>query len=383
MKIKNKSVSLFKQGFIFELLNANGPNEGLATSRGNAMAFHAKIGLALNDFLLQSLAPDVARVVEAIAAATIPVAAMIRRGALAGALGQDIGDANADGDAQKLLDVLADQHFAATLRAAGIRALASEEHDQPQILNPEGGFLVAIDPLDGSSNIDTNVSIGTIFSVLDAPSGEGVTAADFLRPGHEQRAAGFVIYGPQTILVFTVGEGTHMCTLDPETSTFVITKVNVTIPEGSPEFAINASNYRHWHPPVQAYIDDCIEGADGPRARNFNMRWIASLVADAFRILVRGGVFLYPSDNRKGYERGRLRHVYEASPIAFLVEQAGGAATDGVNRILDSTPQSLHGRIPFIFGAVEKVDRIRRYHLDGDTLQDQSPLFGKRGLLRR
>ena len=191
-----------------------------------------------------------------------------------------------------------------------------------------------------------------------------------------------MIYGPQTALVFTTGQGTHIATLDPIVRTFIVTRQNIAIPEEASEFAINASNYRHWHPPVQAYIDDCIDGVEGPRARNFNMRWIASLVADAFRILVRGGVFLYPADTRKGYERGRLRHVYEASPIAMLVEQAGGGATDGVNRILDATPLSLHGRLPFIFGSLDKVARIRRYHLDGETSQDQSPLFGKRGLLR-
>jgi len=327
----------------------------------------AAAGLPLDDFLRQTAPPDLARLV----------------GALAAAMGLAIGDANADGDIQKALDVVADRQFTVALGQAGVRALVSEERDQPLDLDADGRFLVAIDPLDGSSNIDTNVSIGTIFSITDAPEGRPVETADFLRPGHEQRAAGFVMYGPQTMLVFSTGAGTHVATLDPVTDCFILTRRTVAVPEGSTEFAINASNYRHWHPPVQAYIDDCIEGAEGPRARNFNMRWIASLVADAYRILVRGGVFLYPADSRKGYERGRLRHIYEASPIAFLVEQAGGAATDGVNRILDLRPASLHGRVPFIFGSLDKVARIRRYHLDSETSAEQSPLFGTRGLLRR
>lgn len=346
------------------------------------MNSHADAKPSLEAFLQENTTPPLARVIAALSDAAIAIAATIRLGPLAGQMGANLGEANSDGDSQKALDVLADECFSAALKSAGVRACASEERALPDILNADGALLVAIDPLDGSSNIDTNVSIGTIFSILDAPEEPGASVADFLRPGNEQRAAGFVIYGPQTALVFTIGQGTHIATLDPASQSFILTQPNIAVPEGAREFAINASNYRHWHPPVQAYIDDCIAGADGPRSSNFNMRWIASLVADAFRILVRGGVFLYPADSRKGYERGRLRHVYEASPIALLVEQAGGSATDGVNRILDVAPQSLHGRIPFIFGSKDKVARIRRYHLDGESSRDQSPLFGKRGLLR-
>lgn len=341
-----------------------------------------RIGSTLEE-ALGSMAPaSVASVILAIAQASLPVVDIIRSGPLAGALGAATGSDNADGDTQKALDVLADRQFSAGLKGSGVRAIASEELDDPLEIDASGSILVAIDPLDGSSNIDTNVSIGTIFSLLPAEQGRAPEVADFLQPGVKQLAAGFIIYGPQTSLLFTVGAGTHMATLDPAQGVYIITKLSLTIPEGSQEFAINASNYRHWHKPVQAYIDDCIEGADGPRGKNFNMRWIASLAADAYRIFMRGGVFLYPCDKRKGYERGRLRHVYEANPIALMIEQAGGQATDGINRLLDETPASLHGRIPFVFGSADKVTRIRRYHVDFGTPADTSPLFGKRGLLR-
>ncbi|WP_284178484.1 class 1 fructose-bisphosphatase [Rhabdaerophilum sp. SD176] len=343
---------------------------------------HEAIGLTLPAFLARETTPGIAALINAIAETAIGISLTIRQGHLAGALGADTGAVNLDGDSQKTLDVLADEAFSAAIEAAGAAAILSEELEAPRILREEGGLVVAIDPLDGSSNIDTNVSIGTIFSILPATASDIGGDRAFLRPGHAQVAAGFVIYGPQTSLVFTTGTGTHMATLDPLAGSFRLTRHAVLVPEGSPEFAINASNYRHWHPPIQAYIDDCVEGDEGPRGKNFNMRWIASLVADAYRIIVRGGVFLYPADNRRGYERGRLRHLYEANPIAFLVEQAGGAATDGVNRILDAIPSGLHVRIPFIFGSFDKVERVRRYHLGTMTGAEQSPLFGRRGLLR-
>lgn len=340
------------------------------------------IGTDLEAFLAETTSGALARVILGLAAPAADLADLIRRGPLAGPLGAATGIANADGDGQKALDAVADERFRAALQAAGVAAIISEEQDEPEILRPEGGLAVAIDPLDGSSNIDTNVSIGTIFSILPANAADLSSPGGLLKPGHAQVAAGFVIYGPQTSLVFSTGAGTHLATLDATTGRFAISRLGLVVPEGSPEFAINASNYRHWHRPVQAYIDDCVEGADGPRGRNFNMRWIASLVADAYRIFMRGGVFLYPADMRKGYERGRLRHLYEANPIAFLIEQAGGGATDGVNRILDAKPRGIHDRIPFVFGSIDKVERIRRYHLEPQGSAELSPLFGTRGLLR-
>ena len=328
------------------------------------------------DIFLRGRAPDdVAAVFAAIEQGVAEVGALISGGPLRGALGRTLEAANADGDTQRSLDITADTLFRDALRAAGVRAMISEEAQHAVPLNPQGRLSVAIDPLDGSSNIDTNVSIGTIFSVLAAEGGE-------LQAGHAQIAAGFVIYGPHTALVFTVGEGAHIATLDPATRRFFVTRIAASVPQGATEFAINASNYRHWRPPVQAYFDDLIEGAEGPRGKNFNMRWIASLVADAYRIIVRGGVFLYPADGRKGYERGRLRLVYEANPIAFVMEQAGAAATDGVNRILDLAPGAIHARTPLVFGSIDKVERVRRYHLETEFSADRSPLFGRRGLLR-
>ena len=340
------------------------------------------IGQDLGEFLSRHGAPEPARVVKAFARAAIPVAHLIRRGPLAGAMEAVVGAVNPDGDAQKALDLFADKTFEQGLRGCGVRAFVSEERDAPTIVDPEGALLVAIDPLDGSSNIDANVSIGSIFSVLDAPAGGGARADDFLQPGNRQRAAGFVIYGPRTCFVFTTGAGTQVATLDPDTGTFRMSRLNLHIREGSAEFAINASNSRHWPEPVRAYIDDCVMGEEGPRGKNFNMRWVASMVADAYRIMVRGGIYLYPDDARAGYAKGRLRLLYEANPIAMLVEQAGGLAIDGVNRILDIAPTSIHARTPFIFGSTDKVERVKRYFLEGDHTAERSPLFGKRGLLR-
>jgi fructose-1,6-bisphosphatase I len=207
--------------------------------------------------------------------------------------------------------------------------------------------------------------------------------AAFLRPGTAQLAAGFVVYGPQTALVLTLRAGTHVFTLDRRTNTFVLTRADVRIPAGRREYAINASNYRHWDEPVRAYVDDCIAGADGPRGTDFNMRWIASLVAEAFRILARGGIFLYPSDARPGYERGWLRLVYEANPLALVVEEAGGAATDGENRILEISPTALHQRVPLVFGCRHKVERVAEYYAGRlPSPGERSPLFGRRGLFR-
>ncbi|KKL10814.1 hypothetical protein LCGC14_2552070, partial [marine sediment metagenome] len=233
------------------------------------------------------------------------------------------------------------------------------------------------DPLDGSSNIDVNVSIGTIFSIFPA---EDDARASFLRPGRDQVAGGYIIYGPQTCLVVTFGDGTRQYTLDTQTGRFELSHPRLSLSQDSREYAINASNYRHWSSPVRAFIDDCLAGTDGPREADFNMRWVASLVAETHRILTRGGVFLYPADRRDGYGQGRLRMLYECAPIAFVVEQAGGRATDGSDNILDRTANDLHMRTPFVFGSAQKVTRVATYH---DLPEHEvSALFGTRGLFR-
>jgi fructose-1,6-bisphosphatase I len=253
--------------------------------------------------------------------------------------------------------------------------------DAPLPLSSGAPINVALDPLDGSSNIETNVSIGTIFSLLPVPVGSSASeTAAFLRAGREQLAAGYVIYGQQTVLALTLGAGTDLFTLDPARGQFVRTRANVRVPPQAREVAINASNYRHWDIPLQTWFNDCLAGADGPRAENFNMRWIASMVAEVHRILVRGGVYLYPSDARQGYRNGRLRLIYEANPIAFLMEQADGQGSTGRERILDRVPRLLHERVPLVFGAREEVERIERYHLGNEPQGEISPLFARRGL---
>jgi fructose-1,6-bisphosphatase I len=323
-----------------------------------------------------ALRADVSGAIEAIAEAAAGIALRIGFGPLLGHLGEAVGG-DAGGDEQKALDVWANDYIIEALVGANVALVASEELKRPLELKANGAVAVAMDPLDGSSNIDTNVSIGTIFAILPA-AGD----ATFQQPGTSQLASGYVIYGPQCALVLTLGEGTAIFTLDPETRIFRLTTERVTMAPTSDEYAINASNYRHWSDGVRAYIDDCIAGADGPRGANVNMRWIASLVAECHRILARGGVFLYPRDARKGYAEGRLRLVYEANPIAFLIEQAGGQAIDGQTRILDIPPTTLHQRTPLIFGSAEEIDRIARYKADPNTVFERSPLFGRRGLLR-
>jgi fructose-1,6-bisphosphatase I len=335
-------------------------------------------GQNLGAFLSLHAHAPLAGVLRAIADAALPLARLIRRGRLAGEFESAVGPAH-DGVAQTALDLFADYAFANGLRCASVRAVVSEERDRPVPHNADGAFLVAIDPLDGSSNIDVNITVGTIFSVLDAPTPD-LRAAQFLQPGVNQRAAGLLLYGPQVAFVFTVGSGVHMATLDPDANTFRMTRADVRVPAGSDEFAINASNARYWPAAVRAYFDDCLEGDDGPRQRNFNMRWVGSVAVDVYRILLRGGVYLYPEDSREGYGKGRLRLLYEANPIALLIEQAGGAAIDGFRRVLDVKPTSLHMRTPLIFGSKDKVQRIARYYSEGAAMM-RAPLFGKRGLL--
>lgn len=305
------------------------------------------------EFPASHVPPALQPLIEALAAAAVGLAARIARNGVEEHLGAAAG-VNSDGDAQKALDVLADELFLAAARAGGVRHYASEEQDEVVTLGA-GDWALAIDPLDGSSNIDTNVSVGTIFSIYPAAA---TPEASFLRPVAQQVGAGFVIYGPQVALVCSFGQGVQRYVLDPAQQRFVLVDEGMSIPPAAPEFAINASNYRHWPAPVRAFVDECLAGSEGPRARNFNMRWIASLVAEAYRIFIRGGVFLYPADARKGYEAGRLRLVYECAPMAFLAVQAGGGASDGQAAILSMTPASLHQRVPFVFGSHTKVERV-------------------------
>jgi len=325
----------------------------------------------------------VAEVVEAIAEACRLIADVIAQGPLAGDLGAALG-ANEAGDVQKELDVRANEVLIKCLRAAPVAFIASEELEAPLATGkPDTGLCVAMDPLDGSSNIDTNVSIGTIFAITPTPEGaNGSAASAFLRPGAAQLAAGYAIYGPQTALVLSLGQGTHIFILDRHRAAFRLAVENVAIPQTTREFAINTSNYRHWDDSIRLYIDDCLDGAEGPRGVDYNTRWVASLVAECHRILCRGGVFLYPADSRSGYEHGRLRLLYEANPIAFLIEQAGGGATTGMRRILEIKPEQIHQRVPLIFGSAEEVAQIERYHSEPPAFARHSPLFGRRGLFR-
>jgi len=296
----------------------------------------------------------VAAAVAALAAVAADLSAMIRRADATAQLGAVRGSANADGDDQKKLDVLADEMIASALaNCAGVAAYLSEERDSAMGLDDGGDVIVASDPLDGSSNIDTNVSIGTIFSILPAAGGH-------LQPGRNQLASGIFVYGPQTTLLVTFGDGVFAFQL-AEDREFYDMGWQVQIPPETSEFAINASNSRHWRAPVSRYITDCLAGVGGPRQRNFNMRWVGSLVADGWRIFRRGGIFLYPADARKGYETGRLRLVYEANPMAMLVSQAGGRASDGQQEILAITPTSLHQRVPLVFGSANEVDEFMNY----------------------
>ena len=321
--------------------------------------------------------PDrIAPVIAAICTVAAGLSLRIAHAGLAEDLGAAVGT-NSDGDGQKALDVIADDAFFAALKGSGIRHYASEEQDAVLPLDADGGLALAIDPLDGSSNIDVNISIGTIFAIFPAAD----TAEDsFLRPASDLIAAGYVIYGPQTALMLTWGKGLNRYVLDRQAGAFVPAPAPPPVPGESTEFAINSSNYRHWPVPIRAYIDDCVAGADGVKGRNFNMRWIASLVAETHRILTRGGIFLYPADQRKGYGQGRLRLLYECAPIAMLIEQAGGMATNGQDRILDLRITALHQRTPFVFGSSAKVARVAAYH--DLPAAETAALFTDRGLFR-
>jgi len=298
---------------------------------------------------------------------------------------------NVQGETQKPLDVISNQVFTRLNEWVGYCAgMASEEIDEPYQIpaqHPRGKYLLLFDPLDGSSNIDVNVSVGSIFSVLRAPQdvidrGRDVTEADFLQPGLCQVAAGYALYGPTTMLMLSVGNGVVGFTLDPNLGEFMLTHPHVQVPVDTQEFAINASNSRFWEPPVKRYVDECLAGRTGARCKDFNMRWIASMVAEAHRILMRGGVFLYPRDTKDLTRHGRLRLLYEANPIAFLMEQAGGRASTGREPMLDVQPTSLHQRIGLVFGSKQEVERIESYHCEPAKVDFESPLFAERSLFR-
>lgn len=322
----------------------------------------------------------------AIALASKVLARRVSYGALSGLHGA-AGEINVQGETQQKLDVLANDTFMHCLQWGGYaRGMLSEELELPWINENvgQGDYLLAFDPLDGSSNIDVNVSVGSIFSVLRAPPEKRRTETrDFLQPGSQQVAAGYAIYGPTTMLVLTVGRGVHGFTLDPEIGEFLLTHPEMKVPAQTREFAINASNSRFWEPPIRRYVEEALEGSKGPRGKDFNMRWIASLVAEAHRILTRGGVFMYPRDTKDPGKPGRLRLLYEANPIGMLIEQAGGRASTGNGPILDVQPDSTHQRIGLVFGSREEVERIERYHAEGPPAPElDTPLFNMIGLFR-
>ena len=303
--------------------------------------------------------------IEVVARACKGISQAVNKGALGGVLGS-AGSENVQGEMQKKLDVIANEVLVEANEWGGhLAGMASEEMEGIYVVPnryPQGEYLLLFDPLDGSSNIDVNVTIGTIFSVLKKPEGPGVSEQDFLQPGNRQVAAGYCLYGPQTTLVLTVGDGVAMFTLDREQGSFVLVQEHMKIPEDTKEFAINMSNMRHWDAPVLRYVQECLAGQDGPRGKDFNMRWIASMVADVHRILTRGGIFLYPWDRREPDKPGKLRLMYEANPMAFVVEQAGGLATNSRERILDLMPTKLHERVSVVLGSRNEVPRVTDLH---------------------
>ena len=310
------------------------------------------------------VSPELRLLIEVIARACKAISHAVSKGPLAG-IGDTLGTQNVQGEAQKKLDVIANEVLVEANEWGGhLAAMVSEEMEAPYAIPnpyPKGGYLLLMDPLDGSSNLDVNISVGTIFSVLRCPEGVKEPGEQaFLQPGINQVAAGFTVYGAATILVLTVGNGVVGFTLDRELGSFVMTQQRITIPADTQEFAINASNARNWEPPVKRYIDECLAGKHGPRGKDFNMRWVASMVADVYRIISRGGIFMYPRDAK--HKDGRLRLMYEANPMSFIVEQAGGAATNGRQRILEVQPRALHERVGVILGSKNEVERVTGYH---------------------
>ena len=332
---------------------------------------------------------DFSGLLNAVATAVKIISNQVNRGALVGALGS-AGGQNVQGEVQKRLDLISNEVMIGETEWAGhLAAMASEEMEDIYPI-PEcqrrGKYLLVFDPLDGSGNLDANLSAGTIFSILRSPDPGAEPRADhFLQPGSAQVCAGFALYGPSTMLILTTGEGVDGFTLDRDIGAFILTHPQLRIPQDCAEFAINASNERFWEPPVRRYISECLAGQTGPRGRDFNMRWIASLVAETYRILTRGGVFLYPKDSQEPTKAGRLRLMHECNPIAFIVEQAGGAASTGRKRVMDLQPTGLHQRAPLILGSRHEVERIERYHREqagGPQPPFDDSLFNTRSLFR-
>jgi len=312
---------------------------------------------------------DLTSLLSDIVTACKKISHLVNQGDLIGTWGSTNLE-NVQGEVQKKLDLISNDFMIDALKWTGhLAGMVSEEDDDPIAIPaqyPRGEYLALFDPLDGSSNIDVNLTVGTIFSILRCKKGITPSLADFLQKGGEQVCAGFALYGPSTMLVLTTGQGVNGFTLDQEIGEFYLTHPKMTIPEDTQEFAINMSNQRFWEPPVQKYIAECIQGADGPREKDFNMRWIASLVAEVYRILTRGGVFMYPYDLRNPSKKGRLRLMYEANPIGFIIEQAGGSCSTGRKRVLDIEPEEIHQRVPVILGAKNEVNRIISYHQTPD-----------------
>ncbi|AXE31880.1 class 1 fructose-bisphosphatase [Chromobacterium phragmitis] len=330
--------------------------------------------ITLSRFLIEqqrkagTLPPELRLLIETVGRACKAISYSVNKGALADVLGE-AGTGNIQGEAQKKLDVIANDFLLDANEWGGsLAAMASEEMELPYHIPgeyPKGEYLLMFDPLDGSSNIDVNISVGTIFSILRCPEGVAQpTEADFLQPGTHQVAAGYTVYGPQTMLVLTFGSGVHGFTLDREHGSFVLTHPDMKVPERTAEFAINMSNMRHWEAPVRRYVEEMLAGKTGPRGRDFNMRWVASMVAEVHRIITRGGIFMYPKDARDPSKAGKLRLMYEGNPMAFIIEQAGGAATNGQQRIMDIVPAKLHERVAVFLGSKEEVELVTRYHLE-------------------
>jgi fructose-1,6-bisphosphatase I len=331
-----------------------------------------QIGTTLNHFLLEeerryaSASGEFTRLMSDLTFSFRTISHAVNRAGINDVRG-GVGATNVQGEQQQKLDVMANDTLLESMEWTGhVAAMASEEMDAPYAIPdayPKGRYLLVFDPLDGSSNIDVNISVGTIFSILKAPEGvEPSSPEAFLQAGCEQVAAGYVVYGSSTMLVYTTGNGAHAFTLDPSLGEFLLADRNLRIPEETQEYAINASNRLSWEPAIQQYVADCEQGTDGPAGKPFNMRWVGSMVADFHRILMRGGVFLYPRDLKKPEEAGKLRLLYEANPMAMLAEQAGGACTTGTHRMLDIQPQDLHQRVPVVIGSRAEVDRVRRYY---------------------
>lgn len=328
--------------------------------------------ISLTQFLIEEqrangqINGDLRLLLEVVARACKRISIAVGKGALGGVLG-DAGTGNIQGEAQKKLDVLSNEILLEANAWGGhLAAMASEELELPSVIPgeyPKGGYLLLFDPLDGSSNIDVNISVGTIFSVLKAPAGvDPASEKAFLQPGTTQMAAGYAVYGPSTMLVLSVGNGVHAFTLDREQGSFVLSQRDLRIPADTSEFSINASNARHWEAPVQRYVNEMLAGKGGPLGKDYNMRWVASMVADVHRIITRGGIFMYPLDSKTKAQGGKLRLMYEANPMSYIVEQAGGAATTGRERILSMQPHKLHQRVPVIMGSKNEVERVSRYH---------------------